>query len=233
MNKANKKYEVLAHYYDILQAPMERLWFKGIRQQAVAMVKGRTLEIGVGSGKNLLYYPSNLELDAIDFSPKMLKAARMKLAGLVRPSTRLRLMDAQHLEYPDNHFDTVLATFVYCTLPDPAVGLREAYRVLAPGGRGVFLEHMRSRHLLMNLMLGMINLVTLPLLGNSMLRPTEQTIARAGFQFFYVQYHFGDVVRLMLVEKPKEKIDRTSLDRIGRGLGFLRMDEIQQTSHWN
>ncbi len=203
MKKTSEKYDLVARCYDVLEAPMELFLFNSLRRQAAAMARGKTLEIGVGTGKNLPYYPDEVDLDAIDFSPEMIKAARIKLATLGRPTTRLRLMDVQHLDYPDNFFDTVLSTFVFCTVPDPVQGLREAYRVLAPGGRGIFLEHMHSRHLLLNLLLGLMNLVTLPLLGTSMLRPTQKTIAKAGFHVFYVQYHLVDVVRLMLVEKPK------------------------------
>lgn len=111
------------------------------RRRLMALVTGpRVLEVGVGTGRNLPLYPASLQVDAIDFSPRMLNRARRW-----RPSAavHLALMDVEALAWPAETFDTVVATCVFCSVPDPVQGLTEIRRVLRPDGRAVFLEHVR------------------------------------------------------------------------------------------
>ncbi len=102
----------------------------------------QALEVGVGTGKNLPYYPREVEITAIDFSPGMLKRARKK-ASTDDLRVALIEMDVQQLDFPDNYFDTVFATFVFCSVPDPVAGLKELKRVCKPEGKLLLLEHMR------------------------------------------------------------------------------------------
>lgn len=122
---------------------MEALRFSAWRGRIGNRIQGhRVLEVGVGTGKNFPFYPTGVEVKAIDFSPRMLARARKRAAI---PGTHVELleMDIQNLAFPDNSFDTVFATFVFCSVPDPVRGLAELRRVCRPGGRLLLLEHMR------------------------------------------------------------------------------------------
>ena len=101
------------------------------------------LEVGVGTGLNLDHYSRDVEVCGVDLSPGMLEIARRRAASLGRPAD-LRLMDAQHLEFTEARFDTVVFSLCLCTVPAPAEALAEGIRVLRPGGAMVLFEHVRS-----------------------------------------------------------------------------------------
>ncbi len=86
------------------------------------------LEIGVGTGKNLSSHPTEIEITGIDLSENMLGRAQKKADSMIIDIT-LQRMDAQHLSYADHTFDAVAATFGFCSVPDPVLGLQEALRV--------------------------------------------------------------------------------------------------------
>jgi len=116
--KVRKRYSRIAGLYDLIEAPMERA-FAGRRQELLAGVAGRVLEVGVGTGKNLTYYPAETEVTAIDFSPKMLERAGRKIEREGLSNVELREMDAQQLDFCDNSFDTIVSTCVFCSVPLP------------------------------------------------------------------------------------------------------------------
>jgi ubiquinone/menaquinone biosynthesis C-methylase UbiE len=159
------------------------------------------LEVGIGTGKNMPYYPVGVEVTGVDFSTGMLEKARKRKESLSLANVRLLQMDIEHMSFRDETFDTVVSTFVFCTVPDPLQGLREVYRVLRPGGRAVFLEHMRSRRFVLNIPLFVMNIFTVPLVGTSMLRETQKNIEQAGFCIKEVQNFAFDIVRLIVVVK--------------------------------
>lgn len=136
-----RRYERAARYYDIQVWPMELFMMRRFRGRVMDLVEGpRVLEVGVGTGINLPDYPAGLKVDAIDFSQRMLERARQRAA---RADVTLHEMDAQHLAFPDASFDTVVSTCVFCSVPDPILGLKEVRRVLRPSGHAVMLEHVR------------------------------------------------------------------------------------------
>lgn len=200
MNPA-KKYDRFAKIYDLFESPMEMGAFSKYREKALGLAKGKVLEVGVGTGKNLPYYPKDVEVVGIDFSRNMLKKAEERRRKLGLENVRLLYMDAQDLEFEDNTFDTVVSTFVFCTVPDPIKGLKEAYRVLKPGGRAIFLEHMKSESKLLNVPLYLMEPFIRTLLGTSMLRETQKNIERAGFRIEKVENLFYDIVRLIIATK--------------------------------
>ncbi|NIR41174.1 MAG: class I SAM-dependent methyltransferase, partial [Actinobacteria bacterium] len=96
--------------------------------------KGKTLEVGVGTGRNLGLYPDDVELAGIDVSANMLARARRVAERLDRP-IELEIADVQDLPHGDGSFDTVTATCVFCSVADPVAGLREVARVVRPDGQ--------------------------------------------------------------------------------------------------
>jgi len=136
-----RRYDRGAARYDVVTWPMERLAMGRFRARLMAQVQGpRVLEVGVGTGRNLSLYEESVQVDAIDFSPRMLERARRRPQPV---NIRLALMDVENLDWPAGTFDTVVATCVFCSVPNPVRGLAEVRRVLRAGGHAVFLEHVR------------------------------------------------------------------------------------------
>lgn len=112
-----------------------------IRQRVCARASGDVLELGFGSGLNLTHLPPEVTgLWTVEPSRVAVRLAHERIRAAPVPVSCAGL-DGQHLDLPDERFDTVLSTFTLCTIPDPSLALREARRVLRPGGRLVFAEH--------------------------------------------------------------------------------------------
>ncbi len=115
-----------------------------MRLELLAEAGGRTIELGAGTGANLDLYPEAVEdLALVEPDPHMAKRLRAKLAESGRSATVVEA-SAERLPLEDASFDTAVATLVLCTVPDPVAALAEAARVLKPGGRFLFLEHVRA-----------------------------------------------------------------------------------------
>ena len=143
------------------------------------MNSGATLEVGVGTGKNMPYYPRGARVTGIDLSPRMLvrSRARRQQLGL---SLNLHVMDAQALEFADNAFDCAVATFVFCSVPDPVLGLRELGRVVKSDGKILLLEHMRAENRVIGKMMDWVNPLIVRVMGFNINRRTLLNIERAG-----------------------------------------------------
>ncbi len=113
------------------------------RRWACAGATGQVLEVAIGTGRNLFFYPPDAQLTGVDLSPRMLDRARTRAETLTRP-VDLQLGDAQHLAFPDASFDTVVATLTVCSIPDGQAAVAEMARVLRPGGRLALLDHVAS-----------------------------------------------------------------------------------------
>ncbi len=114
------------------------------RRKLLARAEGRVLEIGAGTGFNLLHYPDGVtELVVTDRLDGMLRRAQKRAAKTGREIVTARL-PAESLPYDDGSFDTVVGSFVLCSVDDQERSLAEIRRVLKPGGHYLFLEHVRS-----------------------------------------------------------------------------------------
>jgi ubiquinone/menaquinone biosynthesis C-methylase UbiE len=136
-------YDKTARRYNRQISLFERVLFGGGREWVCSQAHGDVLEIAAGTGRNLRHYPPSVRLTAIELSPEMLEIARQEAGALGRDAD-LRVGDAQALEFPDDTFDTVVCTLGLCTIPDDRAAVREAKRVLRPGGLFALLEHVRS-----------------------------------------------------------------------------------------
>ncbi len=195
------KYSRVSHFYDFFEYPIERFLFKKMRTEAISFAKNKTLEVGVGTGKNLPYYKSEIDLTAIDFSSGMLRIAQHKYRNKMLKKLTFREMDVQNLSFDDNTFDTIISTFVFCTVPDPISGLKELRRVLKPSGKAIFLEHMKSNSKLINIPLFFMDLFTRIILGTSMVRKTQENIESAGLTIESVDNKAFDIVRIIIARK--------------------------------
>lgn len=142
-------------------------------------MSGKVLEIGIGTGRNLKYYPAGCSVIGIDNSEGMLDKARKKAREM--KNVTLLLMDSKHLEFPDNSFDYVVSTFVLCTIPDPVKALKEMRRVLNASSELIAPEYMHSSNPTIALFEDLINPVLFFLLGGHTTRNTMRNIEEAGF----------------------------------------------------
>ena len=141
--RVRRIYDESAGRYDRQIGFFERLLFGGGREWVCSQARGEVLEIAIGTGRNLPFYPKEVRLTGVDLSPAMLEVAlaRSQELGVVAD---LRVGDAQALPFPDEAFDTVVMTLSLCTIPDDSKAVAEASRVLRPGGCLLLLEHVRS-----------------------------------------------------------------------------------------
>lgn len=114
------------------------------RAAIIPQAAGSVLEIGIGSGLNLPFYTAAVtRLHGVDASPELLEKTRRKIAGAPFPVT-LACEPAERLSVATESIDTIVMTWVLCSIPDPQAALREMKRALKPGGTLLFIEHGRS-----------------------------------------------------------------------------------------
>jgi ubiquinone/menaquinone biosynthesis C-methylase UbiE len=138
-----------AWYYPRLMAVSERAGGADLRARIMGPAAGRTLEIGAGNGYNLPHYTSAVtELVVTEPSPHMVELLRERLGTDPPPvgSWDLVQTGAEVLPFPDASFDTVTSGYVHCSIPRPELAITEIARVLKPGGRYLFIEHVRARN---------------------------------------------------------------------------------------
>ncbi|MHA6794161.1 class I SAM-dependent methyltransferase [Pseudonocardia bannensis] len=142
-NKAAAGWEQLAgRTYDPFLWLGERRGMRDRRSSLLAGARGRVLEIGAGTGLNLTHYPDDVtDLLLTEPSAPMVAALRRRVGTSGRRGVRVLAAPADALPVPDASVDTVVSTMVLCTVPDPGAALAEIVRVLAPGGRLLFCEH--------------------------------------------------------------------------------------------
>ena len=139
------RYTVWAPAYDLIA---NAAGFEAARRSSIERLRlapgNRVLIVGAGTGLDLPHLPSHVNLTAVDVTPAMLKRFEQR-AAIERRSVTMRIMDARHLAFPDSSFDAVLMHLILAVMPEPERGLREAARVLKPGGRiGVFDKFLRD-----------------------------------------------------------------------------------------
>ncbi len=200
-----KRYDRNARGFDRMEAMVERRRMAGWRATLWTRVRGpRVLELGVGTGKNMPYYPPGSSVTAIDLSPRMLDVARGRAAG-DGIDVQLFEADVQRLPFADASFDTVAATFVFCSVPEPVLGLREARRVLVPGGQLLLLEHVLSENRLLRPLMRAANPVAARVSGANINRRTVANVERAGFRIERVDDLWHDVVKLIEARSDAEE----------------------------
>ena len=181
------RYQRISPVYDRIEWLMERR-FRPWREKLWQFVYGpRVLEVGVGTGKNIPFWPLNCRITAIDLTPGMLDIARQQARTLNRQQDDLFLADVQHLELPSAIFDTVVATFVFCSVPDPVQGLREIGRVVRPDGQILLLEHVRIDRPIAGTLMDLVAPIIVRINGANINRRTVENVRAAGLQIDRVE----------------------------------------------
>ena len=140
---ANQGHRWFAARYDAIIRPGERKLFSKVRPRLVGDLSGSVLEVGAGTGLNFVYYPGAAHVIATEPDPFMRQRAEDRIPSA---AAKLELHDAnaEELPFDDASFDHVVATLVFCTVPDARRGFSEIRRVLKPDGTFRFLEHIRN-----------------------------------------------------------------------------------------
>ncbi len=201
--RTRARYQRIARFYDLMEAMPERR-FAPWRQRLWSLVRGpRVLEVGVGTGKNMAYYPPGTRVTGVDLTPGMLDQARKRAAALGL-DVELRLGDVQSLEFEDDSFDSAVATFVFCSVPDPILGLKELQRVVRPGGQIILLDHVRSERPLLGWLMDVLNPLVVRITGANINRRTVENVRKAGLEIENVEdLGMGDIIKLTITRSPE------------------------------
>ncbi|MFW6117792.1 MAG: class I SAM-dependent methyltransferase [Thermoproteota archaeon] len=192
------RYNRVAAVYDLLESPMEPLSYSRWREEVFKWIpeKGKILEVGVGTGKNLSYYEDQT-IVGMDISENMLHRAKSKTQK-IGTWIHLAQMDVETLGFPDEMFDAAVSTFVFCSVENPLEGLKEIKRVLKPNGVAVFLEHMRSENEFLGLIMDLLNPITANAFGPNINRYTLENINKAGFKIYKEKYLLSSIFRIIV-----------------------------------
>jgi ubiquinone/menaquinone biosynthesis C-methylase UbiE len=199
-NTLRDRYNRIAPLYDFLEFPMEGR-FSEWRGALLAKARGNVLEIGVGTGKNLPYYPSDVAVTGIDFSTSMIDRARNRVEEMNLNNVTLMEMDAENLTFADDTFDTVVSTCVFCSVPLPVTGLREIRRVCKSDGVVLMLEHVRSEGKFLGPLMDFLNPIPVHLYGANINRRTIDNLRAAGFTDIEETDLWRDVMK-QIVARP-------------------------------
>ncbi|MBM4271864.1 MAG: methyltransferase domain-containing protein [Deltaproteobacteria bacterium] len=202
-SKVKERFDRIAWIYDFMESPMEMLSVSKWRKELLSTVRGKVLEVGIGTGKNLIYYPEGTMLTGIDISPRMLERAKRKSASL-EITAELLLMDVEQMTFPDRSFDYVVSTFVFCSVPDPIKGLKEVKRVMKNDGNALFLEHVRSENHLLGKIMDVLNPAVRSLIGPNINRRTVDNIRMAGLEIISTENMGGSkIMKRVIAGRPR------------------------------
>ncbi len=205
LHEVTSTYNRIAPLYDLLDAVYERSWKSKLRGELFAQASGRILDVGVGTGCNMPFYPKNTEVVGIDASRSMLVRAR-KRAQKLHANVTLQEMNLLELNFEDGSFDTLVATFVLLCLPQelqrPA--LAELGRVCAPDGRILLLDYRQSNKKGTQIWMRCVQPWLKWAFAASYNAGTEHHVDEAGLEIVERKLLMGDGV-ILLVLRPKQQ----------------------------
>lgn len=179
-----------AAMYDVCIRPAEHQLLSKVRPRLVGDLSGTVLEVGAGTGANFPYYPTGLSIIATEPDSFMRERAHRRVVESGRSDIEVRDARAERLPFDDSSFDHVVATLIFCTVPDAMRGLAEIGRVLRPSGTFRFVEHVRNDE---SRFWGGFQDRAAPVwrwfgAGCNPNRRTEQAMQQAGFRFDWIEH---------------------------------------------
>lgn len=207
---------IFSRVYDPLISPLEQLGLRKLREGTLRDLRGDILELGVGTGRNFPLYPPTVErLTGIDPDEVMLAQAHERAGEAPFPAEFIAA-DAEELPFDNGSFDAVVATLVFCTIPDPEQALREARRVLRSGGELRLLEHVRMERRHAAWTQEKVTPVWKRLAGGCHLdRDTLGLVRRSGLSVERVEGHLDGLVLSIAARKPPQPMSRSARELPG------------------
>ena len=191
-----KPYDSAAKYFDLFRAGDMRRW--GQSQQALFKnLKGKVLYIGIGTGQEIVNFPPQLDITAVDLSYEMLRRSETRVQNYDGKIKRCQ-MDAQTTAFADNSFDSILTVCVLCSVKYPVPCLQELKRVLKPEGELLMFEHVLSHNPIYALILKSMSHITEYLEGTYLDRDTVSNVEKAGFKIHSHQNIYLDIVKALI-----------------------------------
>ena len=197
-------YERIARLYDLLDLPFEYGRYRRIRPLLFSGLSGRVLDAGVGTGRNMPFYPRDAEMVGIDLSPAMLARSERRRAAL-DAKVDLRRMDVTRLDFPDASFDAAVATFLFCVLPEElqAPAIAELGRVVKPGGEIRLLEYVRPTGAFRQVMARLWEPWMRFAYGAGFDRRTEEHVTEAGLEVVEARFVVDDLVKYLTLRRAQ------------------------------
>jgi ubiquinone/menaquinone biosynthesis C-methylase UbiE len=200
-DRIRRIFDKQAAKYDRTMARFERLLFAGNREWVCSRAEGEVLEIAAGTARNLPLYPQEVSVTGIELSSEMAALGRRRAEELGR-QIDLRVGNAEQLDLPDESFDTVVCTYGLCTIPDDSAAIREAKRVLRPGGRLLLAEHVRSPNPIVRAIQRLLDPLAHRFGGDHLLREPLVHLAAEGFEIAELERLKAGYVELVSARKP-------------------------------
>lgn len=194
-------YDREAPTYDRVMRFTERILLGGGREWVGARARGNVLEVAVGTGRNLPYYAPDIRLTGIDLSPAMLDIAKRRASDLSR-RVDLRIGDAEHLDFADESFDTVVCTYSLCTIPNDVQAVSEMRRVLRAGGKLLLAEHVRSPRRVIRTVQRALEPLTLRQAADHLLREPLDLVRTQGLVVEELERRKLDIVEFLSATMP-------------------------------
>ena len=196
-------YRRIAPFYDFLDGSFERKRYAPIRGELFAGLTGRILDAGVGTGRNIPYYPAGAQVVGIDLSQAMLSQARARRDAL-GSDVPLAAMDVLRTGFADSSFDAVVASFVFCVLkPDrQQAALEELGRIVRPGGEIRLLDYTWSRQPWRRFVMGLWAPWVRWAYGAGFDREPHRHVEPAGLELAESRFLIDDVVRFVVARRP-------------------------------
>lgn len=185
--------------YDLMSLPMEHMMgFEKARAKLFEGLTGRVLELGVGTGRNIPFYPKETNVFSIDISRKMLFKAMEKAQGLSK-AISFAVADVEELPFKDSSFDAAIATGVFCCVPDMVRGFKEVKKVLKEDGKIILLEHIRPKGFLGKIF-DILDPIVSRFMGPHINRKILESIKEAGLTIIKEENIFSDWVKLVVAK---------------------------------
>ncbi|MBT2582887.1 class I SAM-dependent methyltransferase [Planococcus sp. ISL-109] len=193
----------LPHIYDVAMKPLEKTRFEKIRANLVRKAQGHVLEIGFGTGANFRYYKNAERVDAIEPNPAMSKHAVKRIKKSKTPIYTYQAI-AEELPFADNSFDTVVATLVFCTIPEPAKALEEIRRTSKRGAQILLFEHVKMEQQMTGKTQEALTPVWKKLCdGCHLNRDTLELVKRSGLEVQKVNSYYGGLFLTIECRNPQ------------------------------
>ncbi len=182
-----------AFWYDFFMRPLEKRKFKRIRIELLSNATGRVLELGSGTGVNFPFYRTADKVTAVEPSEHMMEQSFSKINQSKVPIEVVKA-SAEALPFEDGHFDTIVATLVFCTIPNPEKAIMEMKRVCKPGGKILLFEHVKMKNRFLASLQEMLTPFWKKICDGCCLnRNTIKLLETHGITIIKVQKYYGDL----------------------------------------